>query len=83
MPSSGCTARLSQDRFVRLGLLFLEGMRDIHLKELVLEGMDDHRGMTVRGRKLINFGSDSFLGLDRHPHVQAGADRGHPAVGHP
>ncbi len=64
------TARLSQDRFVRLGLLFLEGMRDIHLKELVLEGMDDHRGMTVGGRKLLNFGSDSFLGLDRHPHVQ-------------
>ena len=45
-------------------------MRDIHLKELVLEEMDDHRGMTVQGRKLINFGSDSFLGLDRHPHVQ-------------
>ncbi len=64
------TARLSQDRFVRLGLLFLEGMRDVHLKELVLEEMDDHRGMTVQGRKLINFGSDSFLGLDRHPHVQ-------------
>ena len=34
------TARLSQDRFVRLGLLFLEGLRDIHLKELVLEEMD-------------------------------------------
>jgi 7-keto-8-aminopelargonate synthetase-like enzyme len=65
------TARLSQDRFVRLGLMFLEGMRDIHLKELVLEGMDDQRGMTVGGRGLINFGSDSFLGLDRHPHVQA------------
>ena len=41
--------RLSQDRFVRLGLLFLEGMRDVHLKELVLEEMDDHRGMTVQG----------------------------------
>ncbi len=64
------TARLSQDRFVRLGLLFLEGMRDIHLKELVLEEMDDHRGARVQGRRLINFGSDSFLGLDRHPHVQ-------------
>jgi 7-keto-8-aminopelargonate synthetase-like enzyme len=62
--------RLARDRLVRLGLLFKERCADIHLKELAVDAMDDQRRMTAGGREVYNFGSDSFLGLDRHPRVQ-------------
>ena len=62
--------RLTQERFVRLGLMFKERCADTHLKELVVERADDQRRITVGGRQLYSFGSDSFLGLDRDPRVQ-------------
>ncbi|HPM79643.1 MAG TPA: pyridoxal phosphate-dependent aminotransferase family protein [Candidatus Anammoximicrobium sp.] len=64
------TAHLSRDRIVRLALLFLDNMPDVHLKDLHVDMMDDDRRMRIAGRELTNFGSDSFLGLDRHPAVQ-------------
>jgi len=64
------TAHLSRDRVVRLALLFLDNMPDVHLKDLHVDMMDDDRRMRIAGRELTNFGSDSFLGLDRHPAVQ-------------
>lgn len=63
-------AHLGRDRLTRLALTFLGHYEDIHLKDLVIDEMDDQRGMVVGGQKLVNFGSDSFLGLDRHPVVQ-------------
>ncbi len=63
-------ARLGQDRMVRLGLMFKERCAETHLKGLVVERADDERRITVAGRQLYSFGSDSFLGLDRHPRVQ-------------
>jgi 7-keto-8-aminopelargonate synthetase-like enzyme len=62
--------RLLEDRVTRLGITFLDRYEDVHLKDLVLDDMDDRRGMLVGSKQLINFGSDSFLGLDRHPKVQ-------------
>jgi 7-keto-8-aminopelargonate synthetase-like enzyme len=53
-----------------LALLFLDNMPDVHLKDLHVDMMDDDRRMRIAGRELTNFGSDSFLGLDRHPAVQ-------------
>lgn len=64
------TAHLSRDRIVRLALLFLDNMPDIHLKGLCVDALEDQRRMRIGDRELINFGSDSFLGLDRHPAVQ-------------
>jgi 7-keto-8-aminopelargonate synthetase-like enzyme len=64
------TAHLSRDRIVRLALLFLDNMPDVHLKDLRVDDMDEQRRMRVGERILTNFGSDSFLGLDRHPAVQ-------------
>jgi 7-keto-8-aminopelargonate synthetase-like enzyme len=60
---------LCRDRFTRIGLTFLNHFQDIHLKGLLIDEMDDQRGMRVGSQKLYNFGSDSFLGLDRHPAV--------------
>ena len=62
--------RLTQERMVRLALMFKERCADTHLKELVVERADDQRRITVGGRQLYSFGSDSFLGLDRDPRVQ-------------
>ena len=64
------TAHLGRDRIVRLALLFLDNMPDIHLKDLRVDDMDDLRRMRVGDHELFNFGSDSFLGLDRHPAVR-------------
>ncbi|MFO0969328.1 MAG: pyridoxal phosphate-dependent aminotransferase family protein [Gemmataceae bacterium] len=47
-----------------------------HLKELVLDAVGPHREMTVDEQRLINFGSDSFLGLDQDTRVQAAIMRG-------
>jgi 7-keto-8-aminopelargonate synthetase-like enzyme len=64
------TAHLGRDRIVRLALLFLDNMPDVHLKDLRVDDMDDQRRMRVGDHELFNFGSDSFLGLDRHPAVR-------------
>jgi len=52
---------------------------DCHLKDLVVDAMGPQREMTVRGQQVVNFGSDSFLGLDQDPRVreaiQHGVDR--------
>lgn len=40
-----------------------------HLKDLVVDSLGPHREMLVQGRRVINFGSDSFLGLDQDPRV--------------
>jgi 7-keto-8-aminopelargonate synthetase-like enzyme len=73
------TAHLSRDKIVRLALLFLDNMPDVHLKDLRVDALDDDRRMRIGAHEMFNFGSDSFLGLDRHPLVQqalvAAADR--------
>ena len=69
-PLKHLEAHLCRDRMMRLGLMFIDHYADIHLKDLVVEEMDDQRTMVVLGRKVQNFGSDSFLGLDRNAAVQ-------------
>jgi glycine C-acetyltransferase len=44
--------------------------RGIHLKDLLACAMDDQRRLMVQGTTVYNFGSDSFLGLDRDARVQ-------------
>src|ERR1700728_1175145 len=41
-----------------------------HMKDMVVDEVDGHRGMVVGGQRVVNFGSDSFLGLDQDPRVQ-------------
>jgi 7-keto-8-aminopelargonate synthetase-like enzyme len=47
-----------------------------HLKDLVVDELGPHREMLVAGKRVINFGSDSFLGLDQDPRVQDAIMRG-------
>src|SRR5262249_54653199 len=47
-----------------------------HLKDLVVDEIGPDRTIRVNGRQVVNFGSDSFLGLDQDPRVQASLIRG-------
>jgi 7-keto-8-aminopelargonate synthetase-like enzyme len=61
---------------------FIEHFADLfpaasaHLKDLVVERIGPDREITVMGRRVVNFGSDSFLGLDQDPRVQRAVRRG-------
>lgn len=48
----------------------------LHLKELSFDGVGPHREMNVGGKYLINFGFDSFLGLDQDVRVREALKRG-------
>lgn len=61
--------RLSAHKVTRLALSFLEANDARHLKDLGLEEMTDDRRATYGGHSFWNFGSDSFLGLDRDPRI--------------
>ena len=61
---------LMKDKVTRLGVTFLDRYLDIHLKDIDLDEMDDHRGMRIGDHRVVNFGSDSFLGFDREPRIQ-------------
>jgi len=69
-PLERLSARLKRHKVTRIGIEFLDRCADIHLKDLVIDDMDDHRGASILGRRVVNFGSDSFLGLDRDERVQ-------------
>src|SRR5260370_28157081 len=47
-----------------------------HLKDLVVDRIGPNRLIEVAGREVVNFGSDSFLGLDQDPRVQLAVRRG-------
>lgn len=49
---------------------------DTHMKDLVVDEAGPRREIKINGRWVINFGSDSFLGLDRDPRVQQAIVRG-------
>lgn len=81
MPVNSLPLRELTDGLRRNGLVrFLEQYEkahpDLHLKDLSVQGVDDDRGMWIGGRRVVNFGSDSFLGLDRHPRILEALRRG-------
>jgi 7-keto-8-aminopelargonate synthetase-like enzyme len=65
-----------QHGLVRFVEHFRELFPNCHLKDLVVDEMDAHRGMVVDGQRVVNFGSDSFLGLDQDPRVQEAVIQG-------
>jgi glycine C-acetyltransferase len=63
------TERLSRHKVTRLALSFLDANAGMHLKDLLIDSVTDDRRVVIDGHTVWNFGSDSFLGLDRHPRV--------------
>jgi len=61
---------MRQHGLVRFVEHFAEQFPHCHLKDLVVDYLGPHREMEVNGRQVLNFGSDSFLGLDQDPRVQ-------------
>ena len=67
---------MRQSSIIRFIEHFAELFPKAHLKDLVVDEVGPNRRIVVEGRSLINFGSDSFLGLDQDPRVQAAVRRG-------
>jgi 7-keto-8-aminopelargonate synthetase-like enzyme len=67
---------LRQNGLIRFIEHFAELFPTAHLKDLVVDRIGPHRRIDVGGRTVVNFGSDSFLGLDQDPRVQEAVRRG-------
>lgn len=68
-PMDALLRAMRQNTLVRIYEEFDRDFADIHLKDLTVEAIGPGREIKAGGRRLINFGSDSFLGLDRDPRV--------------
>ena len=69
-PMQHLTTVLRQNGLIRFLEHFAELFPTTHLKDLVVDRMEPDRTIEVDDKTVINFGSDSFLGLDQDPRVQ-------------
>jgi len=67
---------LRKNTLVRIYEEFDRDFADVHLKDLTVDEAGPGREVVIRGRRVVNFGSDSFLGLDRDPRVIEAVRRG-------
>ena len=67
---------LRQNGLIRFIEHFAELFPTTHMKDMIVDRMGPNRIIEVAGRKVVNFGSDSFLGLDQDPRVQNALRRG-------
>src|SRR5436853_1340389 len=65
-----------QNGLIRFIEHFAELFPTRHLKDLVVDRIGPNRVIEVAGQNVVNFGSDSFLGLDQDPRVQEAIRRG-------
>lgn len=75
-PMQSLSHGLRQSKLVRFYEQLDSRFGPIHLKELVVNEVGPHREMRVGDHQLVNFGFDSFLGLDQHPRVKEALARG-------
>jgi glycine C-acetyltransferase len=75
-PIQNLAQAMRQHGLVRLVDHFAELFPASHLKDVVVDGIGPGRQIEINGRHVMNFGSDSFLGLDQDPRVQAALVRG-------
>ncbi len=61
---------VGQHGLVRFLNHFAQRYPAAHLKDQVVDYLGPNREMDINGRRVLNFGSDSFLGLDHDPRVQ-------------
>ena len=75
-PMQQLASALRQNGLIRFIEHFAELFPTTHMKDMVVERMGANRTIEVGGKKVVNFGSDSFLGLDQDPRVQDALRRG-------
>jgi glycine C-acetyltransferase len=76
LPMNNLVKGLRQSKLVRFYEQLDHRFGSLHLKELPVAAVGPHREMRVGRQELINFGFDSFLGLDQHPQVKEALARG-------
>ena len=69
LPTDKLTQALRQNTLVRILEEFERDFPEIHLKDLAVDEIGPDREIRIQGRWVTNFGSDSFLGLDRDRRV--------------
>jgi 7-keto-8-aminopelargonate synthetase-like enzyme len=72
---------MRQSGLIRFIEHFAELFPTAHLKDVVVERFEPDRRIVVGGRAVVNFGSDSFLGLDQDSRVLEAVRRGLEAWG--
>jgi glycine C-acetyltransferase len=80
-PMQQLVGALRQNGLIRFIEHFAELFPTTHLKDMVVDRMGPDRIIEVEGRTVVNFGSDSFLGLDQNPRVLEAVRRGLEAWG--
>src|SRR5882724_10008930 len=75
-PMTQLAQAIRQHGLVRFMEHYAREFPDTHLKDFLTDHLGPHREMDVAGRRVINFGSDSFLGLDQDPRVREAIIRG-------
>jgi 7-keto-8-aminopelargonate synthetase-like enzyme len=75
-PMRSLAQAMRQHGLVRFIEHYAEQFPGCHLKDLAVQYLGPHREMEVDGHAVINFGSDSFLGLDQDPRVKEAIIRG-------
>src|SRR5262249_61165698 len=76
LPMDKLAKAMRQHGLIRFFEHFAQQFPNSHLKDLTVDALGPNREMTVNGHRVINFGSDSFLGLDQDPRVVAAVRRG-------
>lgn len=69
-PMDSLTQAVRQHGLVRLVYQYQSQFPAEHLKDVIVDSLGKQRQMGVLGREVVNFGSDSFLGLDQDERVQ-------------
>src|SRR5712692_1197592 len=76
LPMQKLATVLRRNGLVRFLEHYAELFPTSHLKDMVVEEMGANREIRVEGRTVVNFGSDSFLGLDQDDRVKEAIIRG-------
>ena len=76
LPIDKLMRALRQNTLVKIFEEFEKTYPDDLLKDLVVDEIGAGRDIVVMGRRVTNFGSDSFLGLDQDPRVIQAIHRG-------
>src|SRR5579859_4428677 len=67
---------LRQNGLVRFVEHFESLFPTTHLKDLIVDEIGPDREIVINNRRVVNFGSDSFLGLDQDSRVTEAVRRG-------